>query len=180
MSNITNLLTHFQIVKEISSLPDSAILSAEHAALFLGISAKTLARYRQSNDGPAYIQYPQSGTKARNQRVNYTMNSLKIWRDKNTVVSTMDAAVKRGLAFGSISDLITPQPFWVINDRVANHSFCTSIEEFRTLLNNKEATVEFMTWDKAFSKQWFNNQARQSFSDRYTKLLNRLIVAAKQ
>lgn len=180
MNNITNILTHLQIVKEISSLPDDAILSADHAALFLGVSSKTLARLRQSNDGPVYIQYPQSGTKARNQRVNYTMSSLRDWRNRHTVTSSMDAAVKRGLAFASISDLITPQPFWVINNRVSNHSFCTSIEELRTHLKNKEATVEFMTWDKAFSKQWIDNQARQSFSDRYTKLLNRLIDAAKQ
>lgn len=179
MNNITNILTHFQIVKEIASLPDTATLSAEQAALFLGISAKTLARLRQAGDGPAYTQYPQSGTKARNQRVNYTMSSLKDWRNRHTVTSSMDAAVKRGLAFISIGDLITPQPFWVINHHVANHSFCTSIEEFRTHLNNKEATVEFMTWDKAFSKQWINNQAREPFLNSYIKLLSGLIDAVK-
>lgn len=179
MSNITNILTHIQIVKEIASLPDSAILSAEHAALFLGISAKTLARLRQAGDGPAYIQYPQSGTKARNQRVNYTMNGLKIWRDKHTVISTMDAAVKRGLAFASISDLITPQPFWVINNQVTNHVFCSTPEQFRENLNNPEATVSFMTWDAALGKQWINNQAREPFFNSYTKLLKGLIDAVK-
>jgi hypothetical protein len=180
MNNITNILTHLQIAKEISSLPDNTILSAELAALFLGISAKTLARYRQSGDGPAYIQYPQTGTKARNQRVNYTMSSLRDWRNRHTVTSSMDAAVKRGLAFGSIGDLITPQPFWVINNQVTNHVFCSATEQFRENLNNPEAAVSFMTWDAALGKQWINNQAREPFFDNYTKLLKGLIDAAKQ
>jgi hypothetical protein len=155
-------------------------MSAELAALFLGISAKTLARLRQAGDGPAYIQYPQSGTKARNQRVNYTMSNLKAWRDKHTVASTMDAAVKRGLAFGSISDLISPQPFWIINNQVTNHAFCSKLEQFRENINNPEATINFMTWNAALGKEWTNNQVREEFSNSYTKLLAGLIDAVKQ
>jgi hypothetical protein len=179
MSNIANILTHLQIVKEISSFPDEAILSAELAAIFLGVSTKTLASLRQAGDGPAYTQYPKSGSKARNQRVNYIFGNLRKWRDAQVVESTMDAAVKRGLAFLSISDLITPQPFWIINNLVTNHVFCSTTEQFRENLHNPEATVNFMTWNTALGNQWVNNQAREPFFNSYTKLLKGLIDAVK-
>lgn len=61
--NVT-LLEHLQIVREISSLPDDATVSAELAALFLGTSPKSLARLHQSEDGdgPPYTQYPKAGS----------------------------------------------------------------------------------------------------------------------
>ncbi|MCF8185706.1 MAG: hypothetical protein K9J28_02690, partial [Sulfuritalea sp.] len=129
-----NLLEHLQIVREISSLPDDAIVSAELAALFLGTSPKTLARLRQSNDGPPYTQYPQASSKARNQIINYIMRNLREWRNKHIVTSTMDAAVKRGMAFSRVNDLVIPQPFWSSNDEIINHAFCLTIEEFSALI----------------------------------------------
>jgi hypothetical protein len=179
MSNIANILTHLQIVKEISSFPDEAILSAELAAIFLGVSTKTLASLRQAGDGPAYTQYPKSGSKARNQRVNYIFGDLRKWRDKHVVESTMDAAVKRGLAFLSISDLITPQPFWLVKGQVNNHVFCSTVEQFRENLYNTEASIEFMTWKIALATPWHNNQTRETFLNSYIKFLSGLIDAVK-
>jgi hypothetical protein len=180
MNTNQNLLTHLQIVREISNLPDDAIVSAELAALFLGISLKTLARLRQSNDGPPYTQYPQAGSKARNQLVNYIMRNLREWRNKHIVTSTMDAAVRRGMAFGRINDLVIPQPFWITYDKIMNHAFCLTIEEFSALLRNTSASIVWVKWPTALSQDWQNNVIREPFHAKYVSLLSNLIKAADQ
>lgn len=180
MNASQSLLTHIQIVKEISSLPDDATLSAELAALFLGTSPKTLARLRQSNDGPEYTQYPQTGSKARNQRVNYIMRSLREWRNKHIVTSTMDAAVRRGMAFSRINDLVIPQPFWSSDGKIINHTFCLTIEEFVTYLNDPNASLVWIKWSTALSQNWKNNAIREPFHSAYLNLLSALIKAAEQ
>ncbi|END26288.1 hypothetical protein ECP030529313_5102, partial [Escherichia coli p0305293.13] len=45
-------------------MPDDTTLGVDLAALYLGISVKTLARYRQNGDGPNYIQYQSEDSKA--------------------------------------------------------------------------------------------------------------------
>lgn len=180
MNASQNLLTHIQIVKEISSLPDDATLSTELAALFLCISPKTLARLRQSNDGPPYTQYPQAGSKARNQRVHYIMRNLREWRNKQTIRSTMDAAVRRGMAFSRVNDLILPQPFWTLEGEIINHAFCLTIEEFVACFNNPNASLVWIKWSAALSHNWRNNAIREPFHSAYLRLLSNLIKAADQ
>lgn len=180
MNASPSLLNHIQIVKEISNLPDDAILSAELAALYLGTSPKTLARLRQSNDGPEYIQYPQTGSKARNQRVNYIMRSLREWRNKHIVTSTIDAAIRRGMAFSRINDLVIPQPFLSLDGEVVNHVFCLTIEEFIAHFNDPNASIVWMKWSKALSYNWRNNMKREPFHRAYLNLLSTLIKAAEQ
>lgn len=176
----TILLDHIQIVREISSLPDDATVSAELAALFLGTSPKTLARLRQSNDGPPYTQYPQAGSKARNQIVNYIMRNLREWRNKQIVTSTMDAAVRRGMAFSRLNDLVIPQPFWSANNEIINHAFCLTIKEFAALLSDPNATLIWVKWSAALSQHWKNNGIREPFHRAYLRLLSNLIKAADQ
>ena len=180
MNASQSLLTHIQIVKEISSLPDDATLSAELAALFLGTSPKTLARLRQSKDGPEYTQYPQTGSKARNQRVNYIMRSLREWRNKHIVTSTMDAAVRRGMAFSRINDLVIPHPFWRTESKIINHAFCLTKEEFSALLNDSNASLVWIKWSAALRQSWKNNAIREPFHLRYLRLLSDLIRLADQ
>ena len=180
MNASQNLLTHIEIVKEISNLPDDAILSAELAALFLGTSPKTLARLRQSNDGPEYTQYPQNGSKARNQRVNYIMRSLREWRNKHIVTSTMDAAVRRGMAFSRINDLVIPQPFWSSDGEIINHTFCLTIDEFVAYLIKPNVSLVWVKWSTALSHNWKNNEIRKPFYSAYLGLLSNLIKAADQ
>lgn len=180
MNTNQNILIHLQLVREISNLPDDAIVSAELAALFLGISLKTLARLRQSNDGPPYTQYPQAGSKARNQLVNYIMRNLREWRNKHIVTSTMDAAIKRGMAFSRINDLVIPQPFWITNDEIINHAFCLTIEEFAALLRDPNASLVWVKWSTALSIHWKNKAMREPFHSAYLSLLSSLIRAADQ
>lgn len=181
--NVT-LLEHLQIVREISSLPDDATVSAELAALFLGTSPKSLARLRQSEDGdgdgPPYTQYPQAGSMARNQPVNYIMRNLREWRNKHIVTSTMDAAIRRGMAFSRVNDLVIPQPFWSANNEIINHAFCLTIEEFAALLSDPNATLIWVKWSAALSQHWKNNDIREPFHTAYLRLLSNLIKAADQ
>jgi hypothetical protein len=179
--NVT-LLEHLQIVREISSLPDDATVSAELAALFLGTSPKSLGRLRQSKDGdgPPYTQYPQAGSKARNQPVNYIMRNLREWRNKHIVTSTMDAAIRRGMAFSRVNDLVIPQPFWSSEGEIINHAFCLTIEEFTTLLTDPNATLVWIKWSAALSQNWKNNAIREPFHSAYLSLLSGLIKAAEQ
>ena len=109
----TNSLVHddiIHIINQIVKLPDDAVVDAGLAALYLGSSEKSLARYRQHGEGPPYIQYPEAKSKARNQKVNYEMGDLRKWRAKNKITSTMDAAVRRGMAFTRVNDLLATQP----------------------------------------------------------------------
>ena len=96
-----DILTNSEVVEimnRVCGLDDDAIISAPLAAIYLGVSEKTLARLRQQGDGPPYIQYPGDGSRARNQKINYRKGTLKSWRDAHEVGSTLQAATVRGIA----------------------------------------------------------------------------------
>ena len=96
-----DILTNSEVVEimnRVCGLDDDAIISAPLAALYLGVSEKTLARLRQQGDGPPYIQYPEGGSRARNQKIFYRKGALKAWRDTHEVRSTLQAASIRGMA----------------------------------------------------------------------------------
>ena len=63
MSAIDTLREHAEVWRLFGSMPDDATLSAEVSALYLGVSVKTLARYRQTGNGPAYINIRQKTAK---------------------------------------------------------------------------------------------------------------------
>ncbi|KJN37097.1 hypothetical protein SS25_20490 [Enterobacter hormaechei subsp. hormaechei] len=158
-------------------------LNVELTALYLGISVKTLARYRQNGDGPPYIQYPTGNSKARNQRVNYLLGDLRIWRNGNKVVSTMKAAQVRGLAFNSLIDFTIPQPFWQINNsaelqnrnKILSHALRTPDERFKLYLNEERVHIVWVSIEEALSWDWTDLNERQVFNDSFVELLNNLI-----
>ncbi|ECL1668562.1 hypothetical protein FPN01_23235, partial [Salmonella enterica] len=88
MPIVETLRDHSEAWELFKGLPDDATLNVELSALYLCVSVKTLARYRQNGDGPAYIQYQAGNSKARNQRVNYLFSDLKAWRNSHKVVSS--------------------------------------------------------------------------------------------
>lgn len=63
MSAIDTLREYAEVWRLFGSMPDDATLSAEVSALYLGVSVKTLARYRQTGNGPAYINTRQKTAK---------------------------------------------------------------------------------------------------------------------
>lgn len=67
MSAIDTLREYAEVWRLFGSMPDDATLSAEVSALYLGVSVKTLARYRQTGNGPAYIN---TGPKTAKQGIN--------------------------------------------------------------------------------------------------------------
>ncbi|WP_168421873.1 hypothetical protein, partial [Erwinia amylovora] len=113
MSAIETLREMSEVWSLFGDMPDDAAIGVDLAALYLGVSVKTLARYRQNGDGPPYVQYQSSESKARNQRVNYLLGDLRVWRNNHRVSGTTQAAQVRGLTFTSLKDFVEPQPFWV-------------------------------------------------------------------
>ena len=64
MSVVETLRELSEVWQLFGDMPDDTTLGVDLAALYLGISVKTLARYRQNGDGPNYIQYQSEDSKA--------------------------------------------------------------------------------------------------------------------
>lgn len=114
-----------QVRSRLNALNDDTPLSQDLASVYLDVSDATLKRMRASGKGPQYIQgMSEEGAKSRNQKVLYTVGSLKDWISKNRTDSTGHAAVRRGLMFQSITELMMPEP-WVISEKskIITHAF---------------------------------------------------------
>lgn len=167
-----------------SDMPEEATLNAELAALYLGVSVKTLARYRQNGDGPPYIQYQSEDSKARNQKVNYLLGDLRVWRDEHKVKNTMHAAQIRGLTFTSLSDFTEPQPFWqMTNDsgsgnKIISHALTIPDDDFRQLLSDPNAEVIWISVEEALFIKWDNKDGRAIWHLIFTSALNNMVLAS--
>ncbi|TBL64236.1 hypothetical protein [Hafnia paralvei] len=183
MSVVATLRELSEVWKLFGNMPDDTVLNVELTALYLGISVKTLARYRQNGGGPPYIQYQAGNSKARNQRVNYLLGDLRIWRDGYKVVSTMQAAQVRGLAFNSLIDFTIPQPFWHINNsaelqnrnKILSHALRTPEERFKIYLAEKYTNIVWISVEEALLLDWTDLNERQVFHDSFVNFLSNLI-----
>lgn len=183
MSVVATLRDLSEVWQLFGSMPDDTALNVELTALYLGISVKTLARYRQNGEGPPYIQYQAGNSKARNQRVNYLLGDLRIWRDGYKVVSTMQAAQVRGLAFNSLIDFTIPQPFWRIDNsaelqnrnKILSHALRTPEEIFKIYLAEKHINIVWISVEKALLLDWTDLSERQVFHDSFVNFLSNLI-----
>lgn len=180
MSVIATLRELSEVWKLFGDMPDDTALNVELTALYLGISVKSLARYRQNGEGPPYIQYQAGNSKARNQRVNYLLGDLRIWRDGYKVVSTMQAAQVRGLAFNSLIDFTIQQPFWRIDNsaelqnrnKILSHALRTPEERFKIYLAEKHINIVWISVEEALLLDWTDLTERQVFHDSFINLLN--------
>ncbi|EIA0306824.1 TPA: hypothetical protein NBO89_002896, partial [Escherichia coli] len=179
MSAIDTLREYAEVWRLFGSMPDDATLSAEVSALYLGVSVKTLARYRQTGNGPAYIQYQAEDSKARNQRVNYLLGDLKTWRDNHKVNSTMEAAQVRGLAFASLADFTKPEPFWTIDNKIYSHALTVSDEVFKELLNTSRAEVIWISLEKVLFENWHASRERQKWNDVFVSVLSGMVKSCE-
>ncbi|MEQ0255570.1 hypothetical protein [Klebsiella sp. CN_Kp116] len=183
MSIVATLRELSEVWKLFGDMPDDTTLNVDLAALYLGISVKTLARYRQNGGGPEYIQYQSEDSKARNQRVNYLLKDLKIWRDAHKVKNSMEAAQVRGLAFNSLIDFTLPQPFWHIDNsaelqnrnKILFHALRTPEERFKLYLNEERVHIVWVSIEEALSWDWIDLNERQVFNDSFVEYLNNLI-----
>ena len=171
----TALLKHAEIANIIAQLNDEVVIDVELAALYFGISDKTLAKYRQDGSGPPYYQYPLVNSKARNQKVYYKMGDLKVWREQNKISSTMDAATRRGMAFCTLSDVTIALPFWISNDIILDHALDSSAETFTQRLKNSENSIIWLNWQNALENTWQSAEIKNKFLSPYAALLTKLL-----
>ena len=61
---------------------ETNFLDTQQAARFLGLSAKTLARYRVTGEGPVFHRF--------GNRIRYRRTALDAWADARERVSTVD------------------------------------------------------------------------------------------
>ncbi|EHQ3814260.1 hypothetical protein KR901_000772 [Salmonella enterica] len=184
MSVVETLRELSEVWQLFGDMPDETTLSVDLAALYLGISVKSLARYRQNGGGPHYIQYQAEDSKARNQRVNYLLRDLRSWRDNHRVSSTMHAAQVRGLAFTSLYDFCEPQPFWCITNgsgsasKIISHALTLPDDDFKQILLEPNAEVVWTSIEEALFMDWINVDERKKWNDLFNELLNYLIKSS--
>ncbi|MCU5773013.1 hypothetical protein [Winslowiella arboricola] len=175
MSTIETLREMSEVWSLFSDMPDDATIGVDLAALYLGVSVKTLARYRQNGDGPPYVQYQSSESKARNQRVNYLLGDLRAWRNNHKVSGTMQAAQVRGLAFTSLSDFTCPQPFWIAGNRlIIGHALRVTDEAFRNYLKDIKYELIWLSVENALLEEWLWADERKNWHIIFLEFLNLL------
>ncbi|CAJ2771238.1 helix-turn-helix domain-containing protein [Burkholderia pseudomallei] len=189
---LQELTTLEKALRILDGLPDDAPLTAAMAAVFLGVSERTLMRLRSSGDGPPYAQYPDRDTFKRNQRVNYILKDLRDWRASKRVKSTVEAAAVRGLTFTTRAAVFDDEhPFWAqrlldgerptgapqgATLRLVGHALRVPEARFRELLDAslaEDATVELvhLTLSQAMSEAWVSSVERAPLHRAYLAAL---------
>lgn len=159
-----------QVRSRLNALNDDTPLSQDLASVYLDVSDATLKRMRASGKGPQYIQgMSEEGAKSRNQKVLYTVGALKDWIAKNRTDSTGHAAIRRGLMFQTLSDVLVEEPWWVGRDGVIlGHALSIDFSEGYDLIWSSILDVLKMRFDS------FENRAH--FSRLALVILNKLTM----
>lgn len=165
-----------EIMDRVARLSDDATISNDMTAIYLGVSPSSLSVMRQRGEGPAYMQYPSSGTKARNQKVVYKMGDVRSWRDSKKVSSTMEAAVVRGMAFGSILDLANPEPFWMSGNKVVSHGLDIGSQTFTEHLEN-DLEIVWMPISEAIKRIWTDRELFIKYNLKAVEVINNELEA---
>lgn len=162
------------IMDRISRLPDDATVSNDMASTYLGISNSSLSIMRQRGEGPSYIQYPSSGSKARNQKVLYKMGDVREWMNSKKVSSTMEAAEIRGMAFSSIQNMHNPEPFFILDGLILNHATDLSQQEFIEHLSDG-ADIRTMPIHDALQYKWKNPELLSKHIEHVKKVFDNTV-----
>ncbi|ABO55168.1 helix-turn-helix domain-containing protein [Burkholderia vietnamiensis] len=181
--------------------PDTAI-PGELAAVFLGVSDRTLKRLRGRGDGPPYVQYPESGSVRRNQRVLYILSDLRKWREHKRVTSTIEAATARGLTFTTRDSVFHDEhPFWaqrILDGEpvmgapegatllILGHALCVPEDSSRELLAaaldvEPKVALVHLTLAEALDQAWDRSVDRLPFHRAYlAALLHESLLAVSR
>ena len=84
-----------ELINFIEALAPSAKLTSKEAGAYLRVSQATLERWRVNGSGPEYIQGGK-GARGTNQAIRYRKQALLEWEDAHTVLSTHQAAQRKG------------------------------------------------------------------------------------
>lgn len=118
MEALEKTLAALDVLDRLHRLPDAASLTTSEAAIFLRSSVSALEAMRASGSGPAYSQAGARGVAGTNQKCLYEKADLLAWIRSNKVISTMEAATRKGQLFKNVFDIVTIQPFWVDSKRL--------------------------------------------------------------
>lgn len=171
-SELQESFARAQVRSRLNALDEDTPITQDLASVYLDVSDATLKRMRASGKGPQYVQgMSEEGTKSRNQKVLYTVGSLKDWIAKNRTDSTGHAAIRRGLMFQSISDLLIPEPWWEKDGNILGHALSTNYDQ----LNFEEISICWTGVLLALKRSWLSSE-RSKFSYIVRNLLSQEIL----
>lgn len=107
------MLATLDVLERLHRLPDTVALTTAETAVFLRSSVSALEAMRRDGSGPAYIQGGSRGTIGANQKCLYQKRDLLAWQDSQKVVSSVEAAMRKGQLFVSLQDLAREEAFWM-------------------------------------------------------------------
>lgn len=113
MASTDQILATLHVLERLHRLPDTVALTTSEAAIFLRSSVSALETMRASGAGPAYSQAGAKGVTGANQKCLYEKGDLLAWIRSNKVVSTMEAAVRKGQLFSTLFDVVQTEAFWI-------------------------------------------------------------------
>lgn len=182
MSADSFILAELDPWERINRYPDNRPMTTDEAAIFITFSRATLERMRTDGTGPAYFQggmRMESGTTGKdkkerplpegskrpgpNQHVRYFKSDIREWMEANKVTSTMQAAIRKGLMFTSIADLVEERAYYIdpagcIEERVE----ATPIDVVIERLDGYR--IVWLTAIDAASQGWSNVSKHQAFA----------------
>jgi len=91
-----NKLTQLELLARLHTLPDTASLTTQEAAVFLRCSASKLEALRGNGAGPIYSQGGAAGCRGVNQPCLYEKADLLAWLRSQKVSSVKEATVRKG------------------------------------------------------------------------------------
>lgn len=106
-------LAHLDVLARLHLLPDAVALTTSEAAIFLRSSVSALEAMRAKGIGPVYIQGGGRGSSGSNQKCLYEKADLLAWQRANKVSSTVEAAVRKGQLFTTMTDIVAVEAFWI-------------------------------------------------------------------
>ncbi len=164
----------------IKKVPDDFLFTTDEAAIFLRYSKSTLERWRKDGTGPEYIQPGGVGAKGTNQSIRYRKSALIEWLDKNTIGSSMEAAIRKGQTFTTIFDLAEGLPFYVLPDgsvesMVEDNAVDLVIERLGGAWN-----IMWLTPVEAASRRWSSLSGHQGFAGRVQQALSTMQAGIAQ
>ena len=179
MGQLSKMLEELAVLEILARLPNDIALTSAEASVFLRLSISTLERLRSSGSGPKYIQGGRVGTKATNQKCMYRKQALIDWQMANELSDSMQAAMRKGQTFVSLSDLLIPVPVWrdpqgALGGLVDKTPIDTCMERIGVW------DIEWIPAHEAACEIWNNLTEHRSFSSQIQKVMNRELHRIQQ
>lgn len=164
MASLDAALKTYEVLTALHALPDQAALTTAEAALFLRLSPKTMERMRLDGSGPPYVQAGARGARGGNQKCAYLKTDLLAWQQANQVSNAMEAAVRKGQAFRTLSDLVAEAPFYLDRQRrVAGAAVDASLGAVIERLSSDAWELVWLPVVDAAAREWADFVVHQGF-----------------